>query len=70
MLFDATHSVQINNSIRIADFLEFPSAAELAMVQEASREDDERVRTLDIWAAALNLLLEMTPTRTLYGSTE
>ena len=35
MLFDATHSVQ--------DRLEFPSAASLAMVQEASREDDERV---------------------------
>ena len=34
VLFDGTHSVQVNNEIRISDRLEFPSPSELAHVME------------------------------------
>lgn len=40
VLFDGTHSVQVNNEIKISDQLEFPTPAELARVMEVSREQD------------------------------
>ncbi len=40
VLFDGTHSVQVNNEIKMEDQLEFPTPAELARVMEISREQD------------------------------
>ena len=40
VLFDGTHSVQVNNEIKITDQLEFPTPSELARGMEISREDD------------------------------
>ena len=37
VLFDGTHSVQVNNEIKISDRLEFPSPSELAHIMEHSQ---------------------------------
>ena len=43
VLFDGTHSVQVNNEISIKDRLEFPSPAELAHVMEHLQQSDAGV---------------------------
>ena len=43
VLFDGTHSVQVNNEIQIKDRLEFPSPAELAHVMEHMQESQAGV---------------------------
>ena len=40
VLFDGTHSVQVNNEIQMEDQLEFPTPSELAGVMELSKEQD------------------------------
>ena len=39
VLFDGTHSVQVNNEIEIVDRLEFPTPSELARVMEVANEE-------------------------------
>ena len=39
VLFDGTHSIQVNNSIAISDRLEFPTPAELARTMEIAQEE-------------------------------